>query len=394
MQAERTRFTVAVVSHLETHGPWLSPLSEVFPRYRRIRTKREYGRMLNRGIIFRAGLAAMVVFGTACLSPGDNAGEVEQQLASSALPQPGPGLPPGTVVVPLPEFDRQPLVVRIPNDSGFLNAKVLGHGSEAIVIINGGPGLDSSFVTRLHQGMAKRLPGRRIISYDQRGMGGSSPTTAAQNTIAGAVDDVESIRRFLGVRKIHLVGQSFGGFVAGAYASTHPRNIASIAFVDPLPPLPADSEFTTKAFEAINTYYSELLDAGILEEGSPDDPQEVSWNQIIGVYFTNPLRVPIEITSPAQDRDAAIGDAVDADYQANGAALVANLDRVRIPVLVIGGALSGFGPTFAQGAAEALKSSNPKVVIIQGAGHLPWFEKPAQTLGALEDFFERCTHGH
>jgi proline iminopeptidase len=245
-------------------------------------------------------------------------------------------------------------------------------------------------VTRLHQGMATSLPGRRIVIYDQRGMGGSTPTTAAQNTIAGNVEDVESIRRFLRVQKLHLVGQSFGGFVAGAYASTHPRNVASIAFIDPLPPLPADSEFTTKGFDAINAYYSGLLDAGILEPGSDDDPPAVSWNRIIGVYFANPLVVPIEITTPATDRDNVIGDAVDADYQANGAALVANLGRLRVPVLVIGGGSSGFGPTFAQGAVAALKGANPKLVVIQGAGHLAWFDKPAETLGALQTFFDDC----
>jgi pimeloyl-ACP methyl ester carboxylesterase len=108
------------------------------------------------------------------------------------------------------------------------------------------------------------------------------------------------------------------------------------------------------------------------------------------VYFANPLLVPIEITTPAADRDPVIGDAVDTDYTENGAALVANLGSLRIPVLVIGGGVSGFGPTFAQGAAEALKASNPKVVIIAGAGHLPWFDKPVPTLGALQSFFDDC----
>jgi proline iminopeptidase len=238
--------------------------------------------------------------------------------------------------------------------------------------------------------MAQRLPGRRIVRYDPRGLGGSTPTTADQNTIAGAVEDVESIRRFLGVRKLHLVGQSFGGFVAGAYASTHPRNVASIAFIDPLPPLPADSEFTTKGFDAIGTYYDGLLAAGILEPGSDDDPPGVAWNRIIGVYFANPLVVPLEITAPSTEFNVDISDAVDADYTANGAPLVANLGRLRIPVLVIGGALSAFGPTFAQGAAAALKGAKPKVVIIQGAGHITWFDKPAETLGALRTFFDDC----
>src|SRR5689334_583511 len=289
--------------------------------------------MLCRGIFLKVSLLTLVASGTACLSRGDAAVEVDEALNVSALPPPEDGLPPGTVVVPLPDFEREPRRVEIPNDVGFLEGEILGRGDEAIVIINGGPGLDSVFVTRLHQGMAQRLPGRRIVRYDQRGLGGSTPTTADQNTIAGAVEDVEAIRRFLGVRKLHLVGQSFGGFVAGAYASTHPRNIASIAFIDPLPPLPADSTFTTQGFDAINAYYDGLLAAGILEAGSDDDPAGVGWNRIIGVYFANPLVVPIEITSPATEFDVDINEAVDADYQANGAPLVANLDHLRIPVL-------------------------------------------------------------
>lgn len=348
--------------------------------------------MLIRGALFKTTLAAVIAFGTACLSPSDSADEVEQGLTGAALPAPGPGLPAGTVVVPLPDFAQQPVTVHVPNDTGFLEAKILGHGREAIVIINGGPGLDSTFVTRLHQGMAQRLPGRRIVRFDQRGLGGSSPTTAAQNTIAGQVDDIEALRRFLGVRKLHLVGQSFGGFVAGAYASTHPHNIASIAFVDPLPPLPADSAPTTQGFDAINAYYQGLLDAGILDAGSDDDPPAVGWNRIIGVYFADPLRVPIEITTPAEDYDPTIGDAVDADYTANGAALVANTNNVHIPVLVIGGGVSGFGPTFAQGAADAFRSSHPKVVVIPGAGHLTWIDKPTETFGALQSFFDHCAH--
>jgi pimeloyl-ACP methyl ester carboxylesterase len=349
--------------------------------------------MMRRGLFLAVSLATGVAFGTACLSSSDEPVEVEQTLNASVLPQPGPGLPPGTVVVPLPAFEIEPVTVAIPSETGSLHAEILGRGNEAIVIVNGGPGLNSVFVTRLHQGMAKRLPGRRIVRYDQRGLGGSTPTTAEQNTIAGNVEDLESIRRFLGVRKLHLVGQSFGGFVAGAYASTHPRNVASIAFIDPLPPLPADSEFTTAGFDAIGTYYDSLLAAGILEPGSDDDPPGVAWNRIIGVYFANPLVVPLEITAPATEFNVDINEAVDADYQENGAPLVENVGRLRLPVLIIGGSLSAFGPHFVQGTAAAFQGARPKVVTIQGAGHLAWFDKPQATLGALQAFFDDCAPG-
>jgi pimeloyl-ACP methyl ester carboxylesterase len=227
--------------------------------------------MLRRVMFLAPRLAAAFAFGMACGSSDDEAAEADLQ--------PGPGLPPSTVVVPLPEFENQTETLEIPNPVGFLEAELLGEGDPAIVIVNGGPGLNSAFVERLHRGMAEKLPGRRIVRYDQRGLGGSTPTTADQNTIAGAVEDLESIRRFLGVEEFHLVGQSFGGFVSGAYAATHSQNVASIAFIDPTPPLPADSEFTTRANEEINAHYQALLDAGILEEPKDDDSPEIAWNR-------------------------------------------------------------------------------------------------------------------
>lgn len=350
--------------------------------------------MRRQGMLLQASLATAVAFATACVSPSDNSGVSEQTQSVSAPTPIDPGLPPGTVVVPLPHFDQQPRAVNIPNATGFLRGQILGRGDEAIVIVNGGPGLNSAFVTRLHQGMADALPGRRIVRYDQRGLGGSSPTTADLQTITGTVDDVESIRKFLGVRKLHLVGQSFGGFVVGAYASTHPNNVASIAFIDPLPPLPQDSPFVTQAFDTINAYYAGLIAAGILLPSPDDLPQGEQWNRVIGVYFANPLVVPIEITAPSTEQVFAISDPIGDDVSANGAALVANLNNVRVPVLVIGGGASGFGPTFAQGAVAAMSNSNPKLVTIAGAGHLAWFDKPAETFAALRTFFDGCARAN
>jgi len=61
--------------------------------------------------------------------------------------------------------------------------------------------------------------------------------------------------------------------------------------------------------------------------------------------------------------------------------------------VIIGGSLSAFGPHFVQGTAAAFQAARPKVVTIQGAGHLAWFDKPQATLGALQAFFDDCAPG-
>ena len=325
-------------------------------------------------------LAAVVALATACGSSEDEAVEGLR---------PVPGLPPGTVVVPLPESDGEAETVAIPNAVGSLEAKLLGEGDEVILIVNGGPGLGSSLVQRLHEGMAEQLPGRRVFRYDPRGLGGSTPTTSEQNTIAGNVEDIESIRQFLGVERLHLVGQSFGGFVSGAYASTRPENVASLAFIDPSPPLPADSDFNTRSNEAMDSHYQALIDAGILEEGRDDDPPGVAWNRSVGMFLADPHVVPVEMTAPPLEVDFAINDDVYVDYETNGAQLVEDVGLLRLPVLVLGGGSSGFGPDSANGAVAALEQADPTLVMIEGAGHFTWFEKPEETLGAFEAFFDR-----
>jgi pimeloyl-ACP methyl ester carboxylesterase len=48
-----------------------------------------------------------------------------------------------------------------------------------------------------------------------------------------------------------------------------------------------------------------------------------------------------------------------------------------------------FGTHFHEGTVFALKDAHPTVLKIDGAGHDMWFDKPAETNGALQSFFEK-----
>ncbi len=76
----------------------------------------------------------------------------------------------------------------------------------------------------------------RIVLLDQRGSGKSEPNVAdayaaalADNTTAHLVDDLEQLRRHLGVEGWHLVlGGSWGSTLALAYAQTHPSSVGHL----------------------------------------------------------------------------------------------------------------------------------------------------------------------
>lgn len=62
----------------------------------------------------------------------------------------------------------------------------------------------------------------RVISFDPRGVAQSDKPEGTQ-TISLLADDVAELLRFLGIGSAHVVGVSFGGFVAQEFALRYPR---------------------------------------------------------------------------------------------------------------------------------------------------------------------------
>jgi proline iminopeptidase len=68
-----------------------------------------------------------------------------------------------------------------------------------------------------------------IVLHDQRGSGQSRPFgEIRENTTANLVDDIEKLRKHLGLDRVVLFGGSWGTTLALAYAETYPQNVAAI----------------------------------------------------------------------------------------------------------------------------------------------------------------------
>ena len=69
----------------------------------------------------------------------------------------------------------------------------------------------------------------RIIVYDQRGAGRSTPAAEiADNTTAHLVDDIERLRAHLGIERWLLFGGSWGSTLALVYAQAHPERVLGL----------------------------------------------------------------------------------------------------------------------------------------------------------------------
>jgi len=64
----------------------------------------------------------------------------------------------------------------------------------------------------------------RIVIFDQRGAGRSTPLgSVADNSLDHLIDDMETLRRHLGIERWYLFGGSWGSTLALAYAEAHPE---------------------------------------------------------------------------------------------------------------------------------------------------------------------------
>lgn len=69
----------------------------------------------------------------------------------------------------------------------------------------------------------------RIILFDQRGAGKSTPHASLENnTTWDLVSDIEKIREHLGIKKWLVFGGSWGSTLALSYAQTHPEKVSGL----------------------------------------------------------------------------------------------------------------------------------------------------------------------
>jgi proline iminopeptidase len=95
---------------------------------------------------------------------------------------------------------------------------------QAALFLHGGPGAGAGSVHR------RFFDPRhwRVVLFDQRGAGRSRPLgKLEENTTPHLIEDIEALRRHLGIESWLLFGGSWGSTLAMAYAQAHPERVAA-----------------------------------------------------------------------------------------------------------------------------------------------------------------------
>jgi len=200
----------------------------------------------------------------------------------------------------------------------------------------------------------------RVVTLDQAGHG-ESGKDRKKWSVDGLADDVQSIVKELGLKRVILVGHSMGGPVALAAAKRLPGTVVAVIGVDTL----HNAEFkwpeeqSKKFLEGFEADFKGTMHAGLkgmLPEKA--DPELVKW---------------ITTRAVAQDPKMALGYMQDMS-RIDPKTL---LKEAKVPVRCIN---SGPGTQFAIPTATDVnkKYADFKAVIIEGVGHFPMLEKPTE----------------
>jgi proline iminopeptidase/L-proline amide hydrolase len=134
----------------------------------------------------------------------------------------------------LPSYPAPTREAMVPVEGGRIYVRVNGDLTAArppVVFIHGGPG-------GTHGSLLEMLPlaaDRAVILYDQLDSGRSDQPNDPKNwRVARFVDELDAIRRSLGVARWHVVGHSWGGTVALEYGARRPRALAGLGLASPL----------------------------------------------------------------------------------------------------------------------------------------------------------------
>ncbi len=155
--------------------------------------------------------------------------------------------------------------------------RVVGQGpGTPLVVLHGGPGAPSYYL----ESLARLGAERPVVFYDQLGAGRSDqPADTTLWRIERFMAELDSLRRHLGLREIHLLGHSWGGSLAIDYLLAKPAGVRSVILASPL--------VSTARW---------LADADTLIATLPDSVRKViAVNESAGTYLAPAYQAAVEV---------------------------------------------------------------------------------------------------
>lgn len=299
-----------------------------------------------------------------------------------------------------------------PQQEGFVDANgimlyylALGRG-EPLLILHGGPGASHDYFLPYLLPLARH---HRLIFIDERGSGRSQKLENPSGyTVENMVEDVEGVRRALNLGKISLLGHSYGGALAQAYALKYQQNLSHLILASTWSSTNAMNEvfvrmkgnMTPELRERIN----KLEAAGLFGHGKPYEQNRYTPEYMIAAwgegYFPyvyhnrpDPNYDPIQQGNTAWDLYREMwgehGEFI-IDGNLKSVEYTDRLATIKVPTLIIVGEHDECDPALSKVMQE--KISGSKLAIMPNSGHMAFVDQPDLYVNTVHEFLQGGKH--
>ena len=262
-----------------------------------------------------------------------------------------------------------------------------------LITLHGGPGFTHDYLEPLGA-LCKERP---VVFYDQLGSGKSDrPDDKSLWKIDRFVKELSELRSALGLKRAHILGQSWGTVLLTDYALTQPDGVVSLIFSDPLCSFPEWAKDAATYRADLPATTRDVLDRH--EKGGYTDCPEYQ-GAVLEYYKLHVCRLAvwpdsmerafaghndeIYVTMQGSNEFTVTGNLKDWDR-------TARLKEIKTPALYIAGRFDETSPRATAICHNALPGS--EMVIFEKSAHLPIFEEPDKYLGTIRDFINRAEH--
>jgi proline iminopeptidase len=294
-----------------------------------------------------------------------------------------------------------------PIQEGYVDAhgvliyyKTMGSGTP-LLIVHGGPGESHDYFLPYLLPLART---NKLIFIDERGSGRSEKLDdVKQYTVENMVSDVEEVRAALKLGKISLLGHSYGGVLAQAYALKYPEHLSHLILASTF----SSTNEMNQVLQRIKNQMppgklaltNALENAGLFGKGAawergryPAPYATLAWGDgyFAKLYGARPdpnYDPQAQNTSTAWDLYREMwgshGEFV-IDGNLRSVEYVNRLPTIHVPTLILVGDHDECDPSMSKEMNAKIKGS--KLVILPNSGHMAFVDQPGMWNRTVAEF--------
>ena len=255
-----------------------------------------------------------------------------------------------------------------------------------LLLLHGGPGFDHSIYKPAYSALADAA---QVIYLDHRGNGRSEDGPREGWNLAQWGDDVRAFCDLLGIANPIVLGASFGGMVALAYATRHPDHPSKLVLISTEAAGGTHLDRRVALFERFGgPEVGALARRRFLDADSPRDQASVdAWRKLAFPLYTRTRRDPNIGSRTVGKPEVALHWFAKPGGESHTFNMFPDLGRIQCPTLVLGGEDDPMHPIESQAdIAGALPAHLVRFERFPDCGHAVVPDAPDRAMAMIRDF--------